>query len=301
MYFNHNDKKALCFLTALILIASLMVFVLAEDDDTIGEEVLTTVAVNDSTSSRTEGRAHASRQPVIGVPDEDLRPRELFAFDPNTADSTALLRLGLQPWQIRNIYHYRARGGIYRKPSDFSRLYGLSAHQYKQLLPYIDIHPDYTMTAAEYEESLHPEEKSEPEKRRSNKLAAGEHIVLNTADSAQLTRIPGIGKGFAQMILYYGERLGGYVSVDQLDEIEDFPSSAKAYLVISNPTPRRMNINKLTVGQMKRHPYINFYQARDIAEHRRLHGPISSLRELSSFPSFTASDLSRLEPYVCFR
>ena len=30
-------------------------------------------------------------------------PVERFAFDPNTADSTQLLRLGLQPWQVRNI------------------------------------------------------------------------------------------------------------------------------------------------------------------------------------------------------
>lgn len=28
---------------------------------------------------------------------------ESFVFDPNTADSTQLLRLGLRPWQVRNI------------------------------------------------------------------------------------------------------------------------------------------------------------------------------------------------------
>lgn len=37
--------------------------------------------------------------------DEGLSPsKECFYFDPNTADSTQLLRLGLQPWQVRNIY-----------------------------------------------------------------------------------------------------------------------------------------------------------------------------------------------------
>ena len=28
---------------------------------------------------------------------------ERFYFDPNTADSTQLLRLGLQPWQVRDL------------------------------------------------------------------------------------------------------------------------------------------------------------------------------------------------------
>lgn len=64
---------------------------------------------------------------------------ELFAFDPNTADSTQFLRLGLQPWQVRNIYKYRSRGGRYRKKSDFARLYGLTLEKYRQLEPYIVI------------------------------------------------------------------------------------------------------------------------------------------------------------------
>ena len=64
---------------------------------------------------------------------------ELFSFDPNTADSTQLLRLGLRPWQVRNIYKYRAAGGRYRKPTDFARLYGLTLKQYQRLEPYIRI------------------------------------------------------------------------------------------------------------------------------------------------------------------
>lgn len=68
---------------------------------------------------------------------------ERFPFDPNTADSTQLLRLGLQPWQVRNIYKYRARGGIYRQKEDFARLYGLTVKQYRELEPYIHISNDY--------------------------------------------------------------------------------------------------------------------------------------------------------------
>jgi DNA uptake protein ComE-like DNA-binding protein len=67
---------------------------------------------------------------------------ERFPFDPNTADSTQLLRLGLQPWQVRNIYKYRAHGGIYRQKEDFARLYGLTVKQYRELEPYIRISSD---------------------------------------------------------------------------------------------------------------------------------------------------------------
>ena len=62
--------------------------------------------------------------PTYGQPVK-AKPATFF-FDPNTADSTALLRLGLSPWQVRNIYKYRARGGRYHRPEDFSKLYGLT-------------------------------------------------------------------------------------------------------------------------------------------------------------------------------
>ena len=70
---------------------------------------------------------------------EDGLAARLFAFDPNTADSSTLLRLGLKPWQVRSIYKYRAHGGHFRKPQDFARLYGLTLAQYRRLEPYISI------------------------------------------------------------------------------------------------------------------------------------------------------------------
>ena len=132
------------------------------------------------------------------------------------------------------------------------------------------------------------------------KIRKGEHIVLNTADTTALKTVPGIGPYFARKIIQYGERLGGYVSVDQLDEIEDFPLDAKNYLTIVNPSPRRLNVNKLSLNDLKRHPYINFYQARAITDYRRLHGPLKSLDDLRLSKDFPQEAIDRLKPYVEF-
>lgn len=132
------------------------------------------------------------------------------------------------------------------------------------------------------------------------KIRRGEHIVLNTADTTALKTVPGIGPYFARKIIQYGERLGGYVSVDQLDEIEDFPLDAKDYLTIVNPSPRRLNVNKLSLNDLKRHPYINFYQARAITDYRRLHGPLKSLDDLRLSKDFPQDVIDRLKPYVEF-
>lgn len=132
------------------------------------------------------------------------------------------------------------------------------------------------------------------------KIRQGEHVVLNTADTVQLKMVPGIGPYFARKIVEYGQRLGGFVSVDQLDEIEDFPLDAKEYLTIEIPSPVKLDINHLSLNELKRHPYINFYQARAITDYRRLHGPIRSLEELRLSKDFPPEAIERLLPYVAY-
>jgi DNA uptake protein ComE-like DNA-binding protein len=132
------------------------------------------------------------------------------------------------------------------------------------------------------------------------KIRQGEHVILNMADTTQLKTVPGIGPYFARKIVQYGQRLGGYVSVDQLDEIEDFPLDAKEYFIIEKPLPVKLDINHLSLNELKRHPYINFYQACAITEYRRLHGPIRSLEELRLSKDFPSEAIERLLPYVAY-
>jgi DNA uptake protein ComE-like DNA-binding protein len=260
-----------------------------------GDSTETTTQQKDSSKSRTnKGNYYSSYTP---------KKVERFTFDPNTADSTQLLRLGLQPWQVRNIYKYRAAGGIYRKPLDFAKLYGLTVKQYRELEPYIRISSDYmpAATLANDKESFtRKDPKDSVTYQRPVKIKETEHIVLNTADTTSLITIPGIGPYYARKIVQYGNRLGGYVSVDQLDEIDDFPTEAKKYLVINNPSPKKLNVNQLSLNELKRHPYINFYQAKAITDYRRLHGAIKSLNDLRLLKDFTPEVIKRLTPYVTY-
>jgi len=288
-YLQKSDRKVILTLLLVIVIALGVFFIMGGENE---EEV----SQQDSLA-RTANYDVASRQV------------ERFAFDPNTADSTQLLRLGLQSWQVRNIYKYRAAGGVYRKKEDFARLYGLTVKQYRELEPYIHISDDYQPassllkherrgyrdgadTVRQRHASISSEHRYQP------KINVGETVVLNTADTTLLKTVPGIGPYFARKIVQYGERLGGYVSVDQLDEIEDFPLDAKIFLVVADPAPRKLNVNKLSLNELKRHPYINFYQARAITDYRRLHGPIHSLQDLRLSKDFPPEAIARLEPYV---
>ena len=305
-YFSKRDRQAIVALTLTILAGCGFLWLLGE----YGKKHEPKKVV-EKNGNEGKSQYYASEQ----------NSEELFCFDPNTADSTTLLKLGLRPWQVRNIYKYRSHGGIYRKPQDFARLYGLSAHKYKQLLPYIRIADEYRMTAAEYVGNLGKEESRLYYKNKNytyeerqhgrydekaipsnypRKISTGEHITLNTADTTELKRVPGIGSYYSKAIIRYGERLGGYVNVDQLDEIEGFPPEAKHFFIIDNPTPHKLNVNTMTIAELRRHPNINFYQAKAITDYRRIHGHLSSPQQLSTHPDFPEEVIKRLLPYVAY-
>lgn len=286
-YLQKSDRRVILLLLGII-VAALAVgyFFDGEPEEAAMEEV-------------PAQKAGKQQHPKASYYQGEPKQPELFPFDPNTADSTQLLRLGLQPWQVRNIYKYRAAGGIYREPSDFARLYGLTLKQYRQLEPYIRISEDYQPAARFISKDVTMEERDTM--RYPVKLQPQERIVLNTADTAQLRKVPGIGHYFARKIVEYRERLGGYVSVQQLLEIEDFPDTAVNYFIIPDDTQlRKLNLNRLSLNELKRHPYISFYQARAIVDYRRLHGPLESLQQLSLSRDFPPEAIRRLAPYVEF-
>lgn len=301
---KHDRQTAISLLVVFILIS---IFV---------TEVFVPSA-NDSGNGGNGGDAVAEEKEKYYAVEE--RKTHLQTFDPNTADSTVLLGLGLQPWQVRSIYKYRAAGGVYTRPEDFARLYGLSKKKYRELKPYIRIGDDYRPASEDiasagrggyYDNATARDKEHDGGNAADNgdqqnsrkewqaKLKPGQTIALNTADTTMLQRVPGIGPYFARKIARYRDQLGGFARSNQLLEIPDFPESALPYLDIQPNSIRRLNINSATSEQLRRHPYITYAMARQILDFRRVRGNIHDLNDLSLLPNFTKETISKLRPYI---
>lgn len=291
---TRSDRRITLALLLVIIVALTVFFMEGPIYNTLlsGSEA----AADSSDNADSAAHHYRSRRPYYYNEGTPPRPH-LSAFNPNTADSTQLLRLGLSPRIVHNIYRYRHAGGVFHTPRDFARLYGLTLRQYRQLEPYIRI-PQEEMAA----DHFFPDKKpvmSDDSARYPVKLQPTERILLNTADTTQLRRVPRVGAYFARKIVNYRERLGGFVSTDQLLEIEDFPKEALSYFLISHDYKiRKLRINELSFKALQRHPYIDFYQAKAIIDFRRLHGPIISLEQLHLSRDFTPEKIRRLEPYI---
>lgn len=281
------------FLLAVVVLSAVVVGIMNKGG------MSSQLARTDSLTADSSIRKAAVRRGVQYIYNVETVRRRLSAFDPNTADSTLLLSLGLQPWQVRSIYRYRAKGGIYRQPSDFARLYGLTVKQYKELLPYIHISDEYK-PAAEVYGRTDAVRSGRDTLRYPVKLQPGQYVTLDDADTASLRKVPGIGRYYASRIVRYRNDLGGYVSVAQLSEIEGIPEAALSYFRVTGGAVRKLNLNRLTLNELKHHPYINFYQARRIIDYRRLKGPLHSIDDLRLLKDFSQRDIERLRPYVEF-
>lgn len=262
---------------------------------------------------------------------------ETFPFDPNTADAETLRRLGLTEWQIKNIQKYRARGGRYHRPEDFKRLYGMTPEVYERLAPVIRIdkrfryydEADFAADDAQLEVQREAQKAYNAVLRaarqahfdsiraatcgaemayRDSLAALYPHrdkfkelvqIDLNTVDTTTLMRVPGIAAVRARQIIRYRERLGGFVSPDQLAEIEHFPAGELAeWFIASTENVRRLNVNQANVGQLARHPYIGYARAKAIETFRRNNGRIDNIDQLRLLKDFSEEDVRRLQPYL---
>lgn len=241
------------------------------------------------------------------TPKGSARKILLVEFDPNTADSTLFCQLGLPPFLAKRILNYRDKGGVFRNPEDFSRIYGLTEKQFIQLKPYIRI-----------DETLLAEKTSIVQKSNTSKLSDTIHyakskrdssymkypegtvINLNTADTTQLKHIPGIGSGLARMIVSYRNRLGGFAHIEQLQEIEHLDTTVNRWFTLETGVFRKLRVNHDKLDKLRNHPYMNFYKAKVILEYRRKRGKIKGLPQFSMFQEFTEEDLQKISPYLDF-
>lgn len=298
-YFTKGEQRGILLLLVLIILVYTLPLLWSsrtknEEGDAVTNEhmeekyrrfMASTDSIKRWKAQRKERREHMANQKLT-----------LHPFDPNTADSLELASMGLPGRLVRNILRYREKQGRYRRPEDFRKMYGLSEKMYLEILPYIKIADKKPIPSPSYSQL---QQDSTP-RLRQEKYAIGTFVSLNRADTTELKKIPGIGSVLARRIVNYRSRLGGYTHVEQLGEIGLETENFRTWFVVDTTDVDKLAINEMNIKQLMSHPYLNFYQAKTIVDHRNKYGPIRSLQRLVLYEEFTEEDLSRLQPYVIF-
>ncbi|MEI7676425.1 MAG: helix-hairpin-helix domain-containing protein [Bacteroidales bacterium] len=299
-YFSHtkSERRATIVLIVLILAGAITLFFLNDNPYESTDQIAESQFRNDVKRFEASEKHTFKKWPNhSNYPKYQPITTSLFSFDPNSADSITFLRLGLKPFMAKAILKYRNKGGKYRKPEDFSKVPFIDPQLLSKLLPYIRINEKYIAKHDTFPTKMPPFVKQE-------KYAEGTVVDLETADTTELKKIPGIASGIAKAIVSYRSRLGGFYSIHQLKELkninEEQYTKISKFLKISEPRITKLAVNKVGMERLMAHPYLNFYQAKALFELRKKKGKITRLEEFSLYDEFTEKDFERLKYYLDF-
>ncbi len=125
---------------------------------------------------------------------------------------------------------------------------------------------------------------------------------LNTADSLDLVQLYNIGPVIARRILKYRSLLGGYVRKEQLREVYGIDSARyndiAPHLTVDPSRITPIDINTADIDRMKRHPYLDYYQAKAIIRLREEKGAYAGVRDILNIPIIDSETFTRIEPYL---
>lgn len=226
----------------------------------------------------------------------------LFAFDPNTATEEELKRLGIKEKTVRTILNYRNKGGRFKKPEDFNRIYGLSAIDKERLLPFVKIESEVISTTSSGTTSSYNATQPVTIAGSSFSEKKSKPIDINTADTAAWRSLKGIGAFYAKRIVNFREKLGGFYSVHQVGETFGLPDSTfqsiKPFLQLNSLGIKQINLNTASVDDLKAHPYINGTLAKAIINYRTAHGFFKSVEQLRQLDAFDEVLYIKIAPYL---
>ena len=213
---------------------------------------------------------------------------EPFNFDPNTVDESGWHRLGLRAKTIKTILNYRNKGGKFRQAEDIKKIWGIQENEAERILPYIHI-VNTEPTKMGYQ----------PYKKEIVKP----HIVdINTATIEELKILPGMINGLQYRIIKYREKLGGFLTVEQIRETYGITDSEYALIVpflqLKPSITTKININTATDYDLSSHPYIEKNVAKAIVLYRIQHGKYSSVEDIKKIVFIKEALFQKISPYL---
>jgi competence protein ComEA len=293
--FTSGEKKGLLVLTGIIillLLIYLLLPVIVKDNSTDQSEWMQRMSQIDIKATDT-----IFAQADSDKTEDEVSPvRELFEFDPNTAEKATFRELGLLNWQIKIIDKYRKKGGVFRNAEDFGKIYGIGKIQYETLSPFIHIKSTTKDLGIDSNLTI-------PFNKKRTYLNDTFLIEINSCDSTELGKIHGIGKSTAVRIVKYRARMGGFARLDQLLEVYgiSFENYSKlvSRLKIDTTRIRKLNLNSIDYYELKSHPYLTPFQAKSILKYRELRGHLGA-GDLMKNNLLSKEELAKIRPYLSF-
>lgn len=223
----------------------------------------------------------------------DYKPT-LYPFNPNFITDFKGYKLGMSVSEIDRLLAFRKNNKYVNSAEEFQAVTKVSDSLLATISPYFKF-PDWVAN-----------KKNKFEVYEKQSFAKKEKIVvidINEATQEDLVKIYGIGPGLSERILKQKEILGGFVSMEQMNDvwglspevIEKLNAQFKVGVV---PNVKKIKINDASVKELSQFPYFRYPISKEIVTYRSMNGGISNSEDLIKVKGFPVEKLKVIEKYL---
>jgi competence protein ComEA len=197
-------------------------------------------------------------------------------FDPNDLDKQGWTELGFSEKQALSILNYKNNYGPFKKKSDIKKLYVVSDEKFNELEPFIQFKQEVI-------EDRDAAQSAAIIEIKENK------VLINQATQEELIALPHIGPVYAERIMKFRDKLGGFVTTAQYDDLyisDEAKKSLNIFASLDTNNVRKVDINNASKQELKHIPGSSWELVAMILKEREK----STLEHLNWLPENIISD-----------
>jgi DNA uptake protein ComE-like DNA-binding protein len=215
---------------------------------------------------------------------------KIYPFNPNFITDYKGSKLGMSVAEIDRLLDFRKTNQYVNSASEFQKVTQISDSLLKAISPFFKF-PDWVNKRVT--NNFKPYEK-----KTENRVI----IDINLATKEDLIKVYGIGPALSDRILKQKELFGGFVSMNQLDDIwglqpEVIENLNKYFKVTTLPKIKKIDINNSSIKELMLFPYFKYSLAKAIVTYRSMNGNLK-IEDLSNIKGFPVDKLKIIALYL---
>jgi DNA uptake protein ComE-like DNA-binding protein len=229
-------------------------------------------------------------------------PKQQYAFNPNFISDYKGYKLGMSTQEIDRLLAFRKQNKFVSSPEEFQRVTQISDSLLETMSPLFKF-PNWV----EYKKSTKPYKDYKNQEYQA--FAKKEKVLvidINQADKEALMNVYGIGDAISTRILKQKEALGGFVSMEQMDEIWGLsPEVIEKLNIHFKVGPllnmKKIDINNASLKELSQFHYFRYALAKEIITYRSMNGNIKNIEDLTKIKGFSVDKAKIIALYLDFK
>lgn len=225
----------------------------------------------------------------------------IYPFNPNYITDYKGYKLGMSVEEIDRLLAFRKTGKFVNSAKEFQNVTKVSNELLQNLAPYFKF-PDWvTKQRNAKRQYAFSDYKTNPNYEKPTENI--EIKDINQASQEDLIKVFGIGAVISERILKNRDALGGYVAMEQLQDVWGLSPEVlfelnKRFVVKTMPVITKVEINNASTKELMKVPYIRYTLAREIIMYRSMNGAFHSVDELVKIKGFPVEKLKIIALYL---